>query len=235
MDNDQADGLFLNARQARQVDRLAIEQLGIHGIVLMENAARGCAEWLMATIRPRRVAIVCGPGNNGGDGFGIARHLSNVQVDVAIYLATPPERYAGDARTNLEICQHLGLNWCVIQDQVERTAGQMLTNALHRFEPDVVVDALLGTGSQGSPRGEIAGIIEAINRSGIQIVAVDVPSGWDTTDGQPGTPCICARHTLTMAAPKIGFDRPEFKRFVGDWQVIEIGIPGWFVEQAAAT
>ncbi len=217
-------GAALTCQQIRELDVLAIEHVGIPGIVLMENAGRGIAEAIYGClVNPPadRVLILCGPGNNGGDGLVVARHLHNADVPVIIALAVPPDRPTGDAATNLRI--------------VER----MDVPRLYAFEPAgleavrveaqraaVIVDALLGTGSKGGPRDVMAELVDIANAAACaRRIAIDIPSGLDADTGQPQAPCFRADATVTMVAAKVGFAAEAARPFVGRVVVVDIGGP----------
>jgi NAD(P)H-hydrate epimerase len=169
----------LTCQQVRQVDQLAVEQLGIPGIVLMENASRHLADATLDLLgdrrREARVLIVCGSGNNGGDGFACARLLHNAGVGVAVHAYKPAAELKGDAAVNARIVENMGL---------PLTVGGHLPE-LAAF--DVVIDAMLGTGFSGQVRQPLAGWIDAINASPTKVVAVDLPSGLDGTTGEAAT------------------------------------------------
>ena len=214
----------LSVEQIRAVDRMAIDELGIPGAVLMENASRAVAEVVyQALLDPQRerVLILCGPGNNGGDGLAAARHLHNAGVEVACVLAVPAERLHGDAELNLRIYRHTG------RPLIEATDDDGLRQARELADrADVIVDALLGTGSTGSPRGAVAELIRLAN--GVERarrVAVDLPSGLDAETGEPGIPCFEADATVTFVAPKRGFGAPRAKSVLGRVIVAGIGVP----------
>ncbi len=221
----------LSRKQVRQVDRMAIEQMGIPGVVLMENAGRNTAEAILRLLPAPaggRVCIVCGSGNNGGDGFVIARHLHNAGVSVVILLAAEPQKLAGDARTNYDIVQRMSLPIYPLRTP-EQLAGQQAT--LERA--DVIVDALLGTGFSGQPRAPLDAVIRAINAAEkAKVVAVDLPSGLDCDTGQPGDPCVRADLTVTFVARKIGLDQPAASDYVGRVIVADIGVPPELVRAA---
>jgi len=206
----------LTREQSRAVDRLAVEQFGMSGLVLMENAGRGCAELLIKLGISGRVAICCGRGNNGGDGFVIARHLENAGIDVDVALFAEESRVEGDAAANLRILRMAGTPLRIMTGEIGQTQA-FLTGA------DWIVDALLGTGVAGPLREPLAGVIGAINRQPARILAVDVPSGLDCDTGQPWGACVRATHTATMVAAKQGFAAAA--RFVGEVHEIGIGIP----------
>ncbi len=214
----------LTCQQIRELDRLAIERIGIPGIVLMENAGRGVAEFIYAAlVNPpaSRVMILCGPGSNGGDGFVVARHLHNAGVPIDIVLAVPPEKSAGDAGTNLKILEHMNLPFT----HAFETGGLETARQAAR-QARVIVDALLGTGSTGSPRGVMAALIELANATPCaRRIAIDLPSGLDAERGEIHEPCFRADATVTMVAPKAGFLTPAGRQVVGRIVVVDIGLP----------
>lgn len=217
----------LTRDQVRDVDRRAIEAYGLPGIVLMENAGRNAAALLHAAAgRPGPagpVAVACGPGNNGGDGFVIARHLENLGHDVRVLLACAPAGYRGDAAINCAVAERSGGAVHVLAAADGAAWRQRLDGAAW------IVDALLGTGTTGAARGAVAAAIEAINevRAGgaTRVFAVDLPSGLDCDTGLPLGPCVRADVTATFVARKIGFDRPGSEWHTGDVHVVDIGVP----------
>lgn len=217
-------GEALTCQQIRELDVLAIEHVGIPGLVLMENAGRAAAEFIYGTlVNPpaERVLILCGPGNNGGDGFVIARHLYNAEVPVQVVLAAPPEKSSGDAGVNLRILERMRLAFTRAFEPAGLEAARQAASQAH-----VIVDALLGTGSTGAPRGAMAGLIEASNAAPqARRIAIDIPSGLDADRGEVREPCFRADATVTMVAPKVGFQTPVGRRFVGRVVVVDIGLP----------
>jgi NAD(P)H-hydrate epimerase len=208
--------LALTREQSRAVDRVAVEEFGMSGLVLMENAGRGCAELLLKLGVTGRVAICCGRGNNGGDGFVIARHLENAGVEVDVGLFAEESRIEGDAVANLRILRAAGTPLRVLSGE------SAATDAFLRGA-DWIVDALLGTGVTGPVRDPLAGVIAAINRPGARVLAIDLPSGLDCDTGQPWGACVRATHTATMVSRKQGFARAA--EYTGEVHVIDIGIP----------
>ena len=213
----------LTRRQVRDLDRTAIERFGIPGIVLMENAGRGATRFLLRELNSAeaRIGIVCGKGNNGGDGFVIARHLALTHRSGEVILLGEPGafRRPGDAGTNFEIVEKMGLRI---------TPASRLTDleqAFARF--DIVVDAILGTGLEGEVRGLARDAIEALNdsRPG-QVFAVDTPSGLDCDTGAPLGVAVRADSTATFAAMKRGFLQPHAREYTGKVEVVGIGCPG---------
>jgi len=222
MNMDQSIG-FLTRSQVRDLDRRAIEDYGLPGVVLMENAGRGTAELLLNLGIHGRVLVCCGKGNNGGDGFVIARHLANRGVNIQVLLCAPQKELTGDALINFQIIQRGQYPLRFLEDSLEG-----LKEELARSE--WVVDALFGTGLSGPVRAPFAGIIEAINARQNHVLAVDIPSGLDCDNGQPLGATIRAEHTATFVAPKRGFANPGAAPFVGLVHVADIGLPRVLLE-----
>jgi NAD(P)H-hydrate epimerase len=203
------------------VDRRAIEDFGLPGIVLMENAGRGTAELLLNELNNigGPVVIVAGKGNNGGDGFVIARHLENYGFDVRVLLFADPHELTGDALTNYRVISAAGtpIRDCARADR-EEWKGELGSASW-------IVDALLGTGTRGKVREPFGTVIEEINASGARVLAVDLPSGLDCDTGEPLGPCVRADHTATFVAPKRGFEAPGAAAYTGKSHVIDIGVP----------
>jgi NAD(P)H-hydrate epimerase len=219
-----SEPLPMTRQAVREVDRLAIEQYGIPGVILMENAGRGAAQAILGLLDDpgrSRVAIVCGAGNNGGDGFVIARHLHNAHVEVVIYLTVDPTRLTGDARVNYEIVRRMNLPIRPL------TTPEQLGDAVEVLgRSHVIVDAILGTGFSGQVRPPLDAVIARINGlKGPKVVAVDLPSGLDCDTGSPSNATISADLTVTFVAPKAGFTQPAASPYVGRVVVVDIGVP----------
>jgi len=210
--------MFLSREEVREIDRHAIEEFGVPGVVLMENAGRGAAEVLLAQGVRGPVTICCGKGNNGGDGFVIARHLANHGVPLHIFLFANPADLTGDAAINYQILARAGLPIAV-----SLTVSREFTNALAVSE--WTVDALFGTGLRGSVRAPFDQVIAAINASPAKVLAIDIPSGLDCDTGQPLGPTVRAQHTVTFVAKKIGFAQATAQEWLGRVHVVDIGVP----------
>ena len=221
----------LSAEEMRRLDRRAIDTLGIPGAALMENAGRGAVPHIIRLLprggRGARVVVVCGKGGNGGDGFVVARHLKQRGARVAVWLAARPEEITGDAAGKLAALRRAGLRPVVIAD--ERALAESLGDA------DVVVDALLGTGTQGAPRGTTAAAITAINASQRSVVALDIPSGLPADGGPPPGPAVHADVTTTFAAFKRGLVTGPGLDWAGRVVVVDIGIPDAEVRRGITT
>ena len=220
----------LSQIEIREVDQTAIEQFGVPGVVLMENAGRGCAQIIATHWAASRVVICCGQGNNGGDGFVIARYLENAGWSVQVRLAFLPSSYQGDTAVFLASIQKSGLDVRTIQTEIHSTSPGHPEIAWLKFQSelksaDLVVDALLGTGLIGQVRSPYKQIIESINAAGCPIFAVDLPSGMDCNTGKPLGTCIRATRTASMVAEKLGFENPESAALTGPVDVVEIGLP----------
>ncbi len=210
----------MSREEVRDVDRRAVEEFGMHSIVLMENAGRGAAELLMRLGIGGDVVICAGKGNNGGDGFVIARHLENNGFAVRVLLFCDPHDLKGDAAINYGILNHSNTRLRAIGTPIDREElGTELGGA------DWIVDALLGTGTQGAVREPYLSVIAAINSAGTKVLSVDLPSGLDCDTGQPLGACVQSDHTATFVAPKLGFDAPEAKKLTGIVHVVDIGVP----------
>jgi NAD(P)H-hydrate epimerase len=217
----------LSRDEVRDVDRRAIDDYGLPGIVLMENAGRNAAALVHSLAAARGssgpVMIVCGKGNNGGDGFVIARHLENLGHEVRLLLAFAPADTAGDAAINQRVAERSGQSIACLVDADAATWQRALAGAAW------IVDALLGTGATGPARGSIATAIEAINAARshgtARVFAVDLPSGLDCNSGTPLGPCVFADVTGTFVARKIGFDQPGADAITGAVHVLDIGAP----------
>jgi len=226
----------LSRAAVRDVDRRAIEEFGVPGVVLMENAGRNAAHLLHAIAGDgTSVSIACGRGNNGGDGFVIARHLDLLGHSVRLLLACPPEACAGDAAINLAIVRRSGLDLAVL-DRADPAAWEAALGPAGGAA-GWIVDALLGTGASGPPRGPIAAAIDAINalrdRGRARTFSVDIPSGMDCDTGQAPGAVIHADVTATFVARKLGFDAPGADRLTGAVHVLDIGAPRALLESLA--
>ncbi|MBN1846258.1 MAG: NAD(P)H-hydrate epimerase [Sedimentisphaerales bacterium] len=224
---------MLSRRQVRRCDQAAIERYGIDGLVLMENAGAAAARGirrLLADDRARRVGIVAGIGNNGGDGFVVARHLANADIVAEVAVFGQRQRISRDAGRNLEVLERMGLPIRLWEGDSPEAAGEEVRRLAERT--DWLVDALLGTGLSGPVREPIRSVIEALNRSGRPIVALDIPSGLDCDMGQPLGSAVRARYTITFLAGKKGFLEPSASAYLGQVMLASIGIhPRYLLEE----
>jgi len=210
----------LSRAEVRDIDRRAIEEFGMSGLVLMENAGRGCVDTLAALGCRGPVVVVCGKGNNAGDGFVIARHLDLRSIPVKVILLHPPTDLRGDAAANHSILSRSGITITDFSISFDpRAFDAELAGA------EWIVDALLGTGATGAPRSPLDAAIRRMNASPAKRLAVDLPSGLDCDSGVAADPTIVAHHTCTFVAPKIGFSNPAAAPYLGEVHVLDIGAP----------
>jgi NAD(P)H-hydrate epimerase len=213
----------LNTRQMREADRRTIDDVGIASIVLMENAGRQVVTAIESSfdaLDVMRVAVLCGRGNNGGDGFVIARVLLERGVDTSVYLVAESAAVKGDARTNLNILLALGVDVVELAD-----AAAWELHGTDVLGADLVVDAMFGTGLNAPLTGLAESIVADLNSSATPVVAVDLPSGLSAdTPAVPG-PAVDATMTVTLGAPKVPLVLPPAEAFAGNLVIADIGIP----------
>jgi len=215
----------MTREQVRAFDNWAINTLGIPGVVLMENAGRSCAELIkekLAGLTQPKVCIFCGTGNNGGDGFVIARHLRNSGFQVTVVVCGDPNRIKGDAKINLDILERLGqpIERLNIADGDIYGRIRTLTGGAN-----MLVDGLFGTGLSGQLSDEYKQLIESINAQNCPILAVDIPSGLDCDSGQPLGAAIRATYTVTFVAVKYGFTASSnATQYTGEIFIASIGV-----------
>jgi NAD(P)H-hydrate epimerase len=215
--------------ESRAVDRRAVEEYGLTGLVLMENAGRGVADRLEALGIAGPVVICCGKGNNAGDGFVIARHLDLRGYAVRVLVWAEAGELTGDAGVNFRVLQKMSLPLVLFgkgHDAAQLDAA--LAGAAW------IVDALLGTGARGEPRAPLDAVIDRLNASPASKLAVDLPSGLDCDTGEAAAHTIRAAHTCTFLAPKLGFLAPGADRYTGQVHVLDIGAPRRLVEEVLA-
>lgn len=215
------DPLVLSREEVRSVDRRAIDEFGMSGLVLMENAGRGCVETLLKLGVSGPVVIACGRGNNAGDGFVIARHLDSLGHAVRVLLWSPADQFTGDAGANLQILQkaHVPISIFPTLEAWKAQRDELLTGA------DWIVDALFGTGSRGAPRSPLDSVIDDLNNASAKNLAIDLPSGLDCDTGAAAIRTFRADHTCTFVALKPGLLEPSAVPYVGRVHVIDIGVP----------
>lgn len=230
----------LTRAQVRELDRLAIEEVGLPGVVLMENAGRGAAEAILRAGGEGRlgaftgapgevVVILCGGGNNGGDGYVAARHLHEAGVVVVLCETVDPGALTPDAATFRRVTAAMGLRHTRVGP------GRAFENAGAPPRPALFVDGLLGTGFRGTLREPAAGLLERaaayLAPANTPVVALDVPSGLDVDTGEADPRTLPARLTLTFAAMKVGFGVPGARCLTGEVEVISIGAPASLLER----
>ncbi len=218
----------LSVAQIRQVDTVAVRDFGMNSLVLMENAGRGCADFIDARLnRSSGIVVLCGPGNNGGDGLVIARHLHAMGHQISLWMIAERGKLSQDADANLRIVEHtkIRISWIG-----ERLTTPELEQAWTQLRSDcgsnlVVVDALLGTGATGQPRALMADVLRLVNAASLQRIAIDIPTGLDAETGKPSDTTFQADITLTFVAKKPGFAESCAATFLGEVRVLPIGVP----------
>ncbi len=222
--------IVLSRDETREVDRKAIEEYEIPGIILMENAGRNVVEEILKMLpdtNKAKVAIFCGKGNNGGDGFVIARHLYNKSVDISVYLTTKISNVLtdGDASTNLKILLNMNIEIKELQE------GDIngIEKELHSC--NLIVDAIFGTGLSGEIREPIRSLIANFNKSNTPVVSVDIPSGLDCDEGTVLGTAVKATKTVTFVAAKTGFFKECGKEYTGELIVSDISVPKELIEE----
>jgi NAD(P)H-hydrate epimerase len=213
----------------READRQTIQEIGIPSVVLMENAGRQAVAAMEAAyedLAASRVAVLCGRGNNGGDGFVVARTLAQRGIEALVFLLGSVADVRGDARTNLEILGRLGVTVVEISD-----AQEWELHFSEISECDLVVDAILGTGFRGPVSGLLETVIADVNGLGIPIVAIDLPTGVSADTHDIDGDAIQASITVTLAAPKLPLVLPPADVYGGDLVIADIGIPASVIEE----
>ena len=207
--------VYLTREEMAAMDKAATDEFGIDVLVLMENAGLATAgvgrEMLGGKVLGRRISVLVGKGNNGGDGLVAARHLRNWGARVVVVLAEKREDIREVPSRQLAA--------------VERMGAEIVRSGSNLSRSELIIDALLGYSSTGNPRGAAAELVQEANGSGVAILAVDLPSGLDATSGEPGQPCIKAERTVTFGLPKTGFLNPMARRYTGEISLADISIP----------
>lgn len=219
----------ITRHQAREVDRFAVEEYGISSLVLMENAGRGCFDVLSQIGIRGPVAICCGKGNNGGDGFVIARHLDQAGHATRVLIWSDPTELSRDARVNYEILARAEFPIVLLDNHF---APEQLAAELDAC--DWIVDALLGTGFSGEPRAPLDRVIRQLNQHPARKLAVDLPSGLDCDTGKPAAATFRADHTCTFVKPKVGLLVESARPLVGQLHTVAIGLPRRLLDELEA-
>ena len=220
----------LKRDEIREIDRKAIEEYEIPGIILMENAGRNVVEEILKILPEpdkAKVVIFCGKGNNGGDGFVIARHLYNKGVNVSVYLLSRISNVLadGDASTNLKILLNMNLKIKELEEVDIEKIGKKLQGC------NIIVDAIFGTGLSGEVREPARSLIMKINETNIPVVSVDIPSGLDCNEGVVLGAAVKATKTVTFVAAKAGFFKECGREYTGELIVSDISVPKELIEE----
>jgi NAD(P)H-hydrate epimerase len=213
----------LSARQMREADRRAIEDVGIPSIVLMENAGRQVVAALQSAfpeLNSMRVSVLCGKGNNGGDGFVVARALNSMDVAATVALIGDAASLKGDAKTNFDALRSIGVDVMEIND-----AGAWELHGSSLLDADLIVDALVGTGLHEGLSGLYQTVVDDINACPVPVASIDLPSGLSADSPEPIGPAVNAALTVTLAAPKVSLVLPPGEALAGTLAIADIGIP----------
>jgi len=201
--------------EMKELDRKAIEEFGIPSITLMENAGRGIAKVATDMLKDtsgKKVAIFCGTGNNGGDGFVADRYLAEQGIEVLVYIVGDKSRIKNDPLINLNKLEKMGVKINKISLPI-------------KIDTDLIIDAIFGIGLKGGVKGEVRDIIVDLNKNRAPVLSVDVPSGLDADTGEVLTEAIKAKKTVTMQFPKKGFYIGKGLEYTGEVITVDIGIP----------
>ena len=213
----------VTAKEMQELDRRAEAEYGVSSLIMMENAGAAAVremERYFPRLHRSRVGVVCGKGNNGGDGLVVARHLANRGAHVQVLLLAKKDEVKGDAGVNLGIAERAGIPLAEVT-----TARELQKHREALASADMIVDAILGTGLEGPARGIAADAIHLLNSLGRPLVALDLPSGLGSDDGGIQDPCIRAALTVTFALPKRSLVLYPAARCAGEVRVVDIGIP----------
>ena len=205
----------IGVSEMKELDRKAIEELGIPSIILMENAGREVSDIavdMLVGAPGKKVAIFCGTGNNGGDGFVAARHLVNQDIEVSVYIVGKKSSIKNDPLVNLNILEKMGVNINEISSPV-------------KINVDLIIDAIFGIGLKGEVKEPVRSIIVDLNKKNIPIVSIDVPSGLDADTGRALGEAVRAKKTVTLEFAKKGFYINKAIEYTGEVITVDIGIP----------
>ncbi|NPV90984.1 MAG: NAD(P)H-hydrate dehydratase [Firmicutes bacterium] len=223
---------LVTAEEMRSIDETAINQYQIPGLILMENAGRQVAaaviKELGGDLSRKRLLVLVGKGNNGGDGLVAARHLYNLGAEVTVALAANPPDITGDARTNLGILDHLPVKQLPLKEEKDLNAAKVAL-----LSHDLVIDAIYGTGFRGTPPPLVARLIKLVNNSGKPVIAIDIPSGVEADTGKVGGEAVKASCTVTLALPKVGLVVGRGAARVGRLVIADISIPRALIDAQA--
>lgn len=205
--------------QMKAIDNRTINEYGLSALVLMEHAGKAVADETLKLLNKKRekVAVFCGPGNNGGDGLVAARWLHHYGLKVEVFIIGELTKASLETRLNFNITENLRIPIHLIQNN-----WPFLKEQIGYF--NLVIDGLLGTGTHGQIQGLYKNIIDDLNANGIKIISIDIPSGLSADTGQPLGSCLSAAMTVTLGFPKIGFSRPGAKKYTGKVVVADIGL-----------
>jgi hydroxyethylthiazole kinase-like uncharacterized protein yjeF len=216
--------IILGKDEILKIEKETEEKFGISHLILMENAGRESFYVLkkeIKNIKSKKFLIFCGKGNNGGDGFVIARYLFNFGAPLSVYHFGNPEEFTEISFKNYQILNKLGVD-----------TKSIFSLKLDEFENnDIIIDAILGIGIKGEIKGEIREVIELINKNKKFVVSVDIPSGLDADTGEIHGVCVKADLTISMGFLKKGFYFDKGPEYTGKIKVVDIGFPKYYYEK----
>ena len=225
---------LVTADEMQKMDKTTIESFGIPGRTLMESAGRGAYTMLIQIfpdIYSKKIGVIAGQGNNGGDAFVIARYLMEKNIHVNIFVLCKKSKITGDAKANLDLVEKLlkdNKTSCLTEIDDLNSFKKYKPQILHH---DIFVDGILGTGLNSDVRGFFRDVIETLNKSKASIFSIDIPSGLSADTGKPLGVSIIATATATFAHPKIGHILHPGDKYTGELEVVDIGIPGYITEK----
>ena len=223
--------ILVTANEMQLIDRRTIESFGIPGRILMENAGRGATRFFFkqfSDFKNKRIGVIAGRGNNGGDGFVVARYIAQSGADVKVYLLATSNRVGGDAAANLKLLKPLNIPLIEIPDESSFSAYQS-----EMEDCDIWIDAILGTGLKSDVKGYFQTVIDFINALNQPVFAVDIPSGLNSDTGKPCGTCIRASATATFGFAKPGHMIHPGAGYTGALEIVDIGIPPYIVQTVA--
>ncbi|MEW6525934.1 MAG: NAD(P)H-hydrate dehydratase [Spirochaetota bacterium] len=206
----------VTAQQMQEIDRITIQQYGIPGEVLMALAGKSVADYVLHTVKANSVAVFCGVGNNGGDGF-VAAYLLSQHLPVDVFILGNTDKLTPSSKIYYDVCQHAKVRCFAISSESLPT--------IHWETYDCIIDALTGTGFSGKPKGLLEQVISYINKSGKMVIAIDMPSGLPADGAVESEPIVQAHTTITMGLPKINLVTYPGKYYAGNVIVADIGFP----------
>lgn len=211
---------YVTAKEMKEIDTKTINQHGIPASVLMENAGRAVTDAIREIVQGKKVMILAGYGNNGGDGLVTARHLINKGYEVDVFLVGDPRPFSPETNANYEALIKLGHRPRAISKTDE--IGETVLKSFGKVE--LVIDAIFGIGIKGELKEFYIKLIKEVNSAELPTIAVDIPSGLDADTGKPKGAAIKATKTVTMGFPKVGFKNSKAKEYIGELIVADIGL-----------
>jgi len=218
--------IVLSTKEIYEIEKLTQKKYGISNLILMENAGRATAELikrLFENLEDKKIVVICGKGNNGGDGFVTARYLFNWGANVKVYFMGNPEEFKGISFTNFNILCKM----CISVSECGKIDKKVLEGA------DLIVDGILGVGLKGEVRGEARDLIKKVNESKKKVVSIDIPSGLNADTGEIMGEAVKADITVSFGFAKKGFYTGEGPQVCGEIEIVDIGYPRYFYEKYA--